>query len=276
MSGNPVVQSLARVLAVAHNTRREAYRNRAFLTLVILGVLLNAAGFLLSRLALPSQHARVIQDFGYFSTALVAVITAGLSGVLLLYKELDKKTIFTIIPKPAARHEIVLGKFVGLFVLVAVQVAGLGALWLLVLRWNGALTVNGTPIAWDCVKALALVILEASIVIAVALLFSSWTRPFLAGLFTFGYYVIAAEEYLIEQHLGARHSALAEPGPLRELAKAVTYAVPDLQVFNASQQLALGIHVPSDYVFAATGYASGFVAVFLVLAIWLFSRRDFV
>ena len=267
---------IGRILAVAANTRKEAFRNRAFVVLVILGILLNVTGWALAKLAVASQQVRVIQDFGYFAVSIVGVLTAVLMGVILLYKELDKKTIFALIPKPVLRFEIVLGKFLGLITLLAGLTAFLGAAWLFFLWWFDALQVAGHPISGIVLRSCLLMWFEASLITALALLFSGWTRPFLAGMFTFGYFLMGRFVFLIHEHLAATKGALAEPGPMRTLAKVVTYLVPDLQTFNISRELSLGIDVPWGFVFASFGYALSFTAVFLVVGIALFARRDFV
>ncbi len=267
---------IARLFAVAANTRKEAFRNRAFGVLILLGLLLNLTGWALAKLAVASQQVRVIQNFGHFAVGMVAVIAAVLMGVILLYKELDKKTIFTLISKPIHRYEIVLGKFVGLATLLCGLVTVLGLAWLFFMWWLDALMVAGHSIAWGAVSSLYLIALEAALVTSLALLFSSWTRPFLSGVFTFGYFLMGRFVFLLKEHLEARSGPLTEPGLLQDVAVGVTYLVPDLQTFNVSRELALGIEINTGYLLASTGYAFSFIAVFLVLAISLFAKRDFV
>lgn len=265
-----------RIMAVAANTRKEAFRNKAFIVLVILGVVLNATGWALAKLAVSSTATRVVQNFGYFAVSSVAVVTAILMGVILLYKELDQKTIFTLVPKPVYRWEIVVGKFVGLVQLIAGLVAFLGLCWLASLWWHDALEVAGVSILAEISKACVLILLEATLITALALLFSSWTRPFLSGMFTFGYFLMGRWVFLLEEHLASQKGALGEPGPIRNLVRSVTYVVPDLQIFNTSTELSLGIPVHLGYIGAAAGYALAFSIVFLVIGAILLSRRDFV
>ena len=265
-----------RVLAVASNTRKEALRNRAFLVLVLLGLVLNATGWAMSKLAIASQRLRVIQNFGYFAVSMIAVMTAILMGVILLYKELDKKTIFTLISKPVLRYEIVLGKFLGLVSLLAGMILFLGAAWIGTMWALDALVVAGRSMVWSAIGSLWLILLEAALITSLALLFSSWTRPFLSGAFTFGYFLMGRSVFLIQEQLGAKTGILVEEGPLRDMALVTTWVVPDLQTFNASRELALGIDIHAGYLWATTGYALSFIAVFLVIGIVLFARRDFV
>jgi len=267
---------MGRILAVAANTRREAFRNRAFVVIVLLGILLMVIGWSLSKLAVSSQQVRVIQNFGYFAVSFTAQITAIMLGVILLYKELDRKTIFTLIPKPVMRYEIVLGKFLGLTTLLFGLIVFLGASWMAVMWLLGALDVAGVPITHNVFASLVLIGEEAVLVTSVALLFSSWTSPFLSGLFTFGYWLMGRSVFLLHEHLAAKKGALSEPGPLRDLVEVVVKLVPDLQTFNVSREVALGIDVHAGYVMAAGGYSLAFSAVFLAFAVMLFSRRDFV
>ncbi len=267
---------IGRILAVASNTRKEALRNRAFTVMVVLGVALNVSGWALAKLAVASQAGRVVQNFGYFAVSAVAVLCAILMGVILLYKELDKKTIFALIPKPVMRHEIVLGKFVGLSVMLFGLVLFLGLGWHFFMWWHDALDVAGASIVSAVYKSMVLIWFEAVMITAVALLFSGWTRPLLSGVFTFGYFLMGRWMFLLQEHLDAKSGELSKEGPLRSLVQGVTYVVPDLQTFNVSRELSLGIDVPWAYVWASGLYAVSFTAVFLVIGIALFSRRDFV
>ena len=168
-----------------------------------------------------------------------------------------------------------LGKFEGLVTLIAALTLGLDLCWIASMGWQDALKVADQPTA-ECFKSLALIGLEAMLVTSVALLFSSWTRPFLAGMLTFGYFLMGRSIFPLQEHLDAQNGPLTKAGPIRAIAQAFAYLVPDLQTFNVSRELALSIPVPGDYLFASAGYASSFTAVFLVLGITLFSRRDFV
>ncbi len=265
-----------RILAVASNTRKEAFRNRAFVVVMVLGLAMIASGWALSNLAVASQKARVLLDFGYVAVSALSSLSGILMGVILLYKELDRKTIFTLLPKPVWRFEIVLGKFLGLLTLVAGLSLLLGGAWVLMLGAQDALSPHGTSILPQVGRALVLMVLEAMLVTSVALLFSAWTRPFLSGMFTIGYFIMGRTVFLLHEHLASRTGALAEDSPLRDFAVAATRVIPDLDAFNVSSELVAGIPVHWGYVSSAAVYSVSFTAVFLVIAIVLFGRRDFV
>lgn len=124
-------RGMLRMLAVAVNTFREAVRDR-----VLHGVLGLALSFLLGTLALAElaldQQRRVVLDLGLSSISLFSVIMSVFLGSSLLYKEIERKTLYVILPKPIRRHEFLLGKYFGIVLTVAVFVAIMGAVQLCV------------------------------------------------------------------------------------------------------------------------------------------------
>ena len=123
--------SIARIYAIALNTYREAVRDR-----VLFGVLVLAAGVLALTLALGElsldQQMRVVTDMGLASISLFSVVVAIFLGSSLLYKEIERKTLYVILQKPIARFEFLLGKYFGIVATCAVFIAIMGALQLLV------------------------------------------------------------------------------------------------------------------------------------------------
>lgn len=264
------MSSLLRIAAIASNTTREAIRNRAFIGLLLAALAFIAFSLVLGELAVRGQAARVVQDFGPFAIGLFGVVIAITMGVILLYKEIDKKTIFTIIPKPVHRFEIVLGKYVGLLAILLVTVAVLG------LAWTGVLAVKGAPVTVEVVKVVALVFFEIMLVTAVAVLFSAFSSPVLSGLFTFGIFFLGRVAYQVDQLLDARRGLFVDHPSLRPLGEAFVAVFPDLQVFDATQNLLLAMPIPGTFVAAALTYSLAYVAFFLALAVLLFQRRDFI
>ncbi|MEM8609893.1 MAG: ABC transporter permease subunit [Myxococcota bacterium] len=141
--------SLARIYAIALNTYREAVRDR-----VLFGVIVLAAGVLALTLALGElsldQQMRVVTDLGLASISIFAVVVAIFLGSSLLFKEIERKTLYVILPKPIARYEFLLGKYFGIVATCVVFIAIMGALQLLVTAIQaGAATswVVGIPLA---------------------------------------------------------------------------------------------------------------------------------
>lgn len=130
--------SVARVYAISINTFREAVRDR-----VLYGVLGFACAVLFFTLAIAElsvhEQARVVADVGLASISLFSVIVAMFLGSSLLYKEIERKTLYVILPKPVRREEFLLGKYFGIFLTAAVFVSLMGSLQL----WITAVQAGG-------------------------------------------------------------------------------------------------------------------------------------
>jgi ABC-type transport system involved in multi-copper enzyme maturation permease subunit len=261
-------RAIARTLAVAGNTLREAGRNRLFYGLLAATALLLGFALVLSDLALSDQKARLVQDFGLFVIPLLCVITAVLLGALLLHKELERKTLYAILPKPVRRGEFLLGKWLGLCVLLAGELAALAAVW------AGVLTLRGGDFGWVLVKALGLQYLELVLVCAVALFFSALSSPVLTGVFTAGVFLVGRVSYVIGDLMGQNKGVFAEVPAMRALGRVLLAVVPDLSTFNVSDDVLQGWTIGRDYLWHATAYGLGWTAFFLALGLLLFERRD--
>ena len=224
----------------------------------------------LSEMAVVGQEARVVQSFGFFAISLAGAITAVVMGALLVYKEIERKTIYTIVSKPIHRHEFIIGKLCGLIGILIVQVAILGLVWAMVT------SVQGGDVGVEHLKGIALIVLEVSLVACVAVMFSAFSSPVLTGLFSLGVFATGRLIPLIEEMLSANRGLFVENAFARFVGEAAVTVLPDLSVFNVSQQVLLGVPVHLSYMGEAIVYALAYGLVFLVIAIWAFERRDFI
>jgi Cu-processing system permease protein len=262
---------IGRVLSIGVNTFREAVRNRILYVLLLFALALIFSGLALGQLSLH-EEGRVTRDVGLGGIALIGVLIANFVGVSMVYKELDKKTVFTLVSKPIHRFELILGKFVGMSLTLLVQIAIMGAVLCAVLLLQGA------EVGPSVLRAVTLTFFEVVVVSAIAILFSSFSTPLLSGAFTTGLFLIGRSVPELQELVGK----LPEGG-LRTLSAAVLYLVPDLHLFAISGSMVDGRYasVHGDFVSWAyvgwTGlYGLGYAACVLTLASVLFSRRDFV
>ena len=170
---------MRRIAAVARNTFREAARNKILYSLLFFALALIASALALGELSVHEER-RMIRDVGLFGVDIFSVLIAIFVGVNLLYKELALKTVYTILPKPISRWEFVLGKWLGVMATLVAQIVVMG-LAVAVTSWfeGGTETVDAA-----LVKALWLLLMNVTIVTSVAMLFSSFSSPFLSGLFS--------------------------------------------------------------------------------------------
>lgn len=262
---------MKKILVIGLNTFREAIRNKVLYSLLFFALTVIVASMAFGALAVTSK-TRLTLDLGLGGMSLFSVVIAIFVGVNLVYKELERKTVYTLLSKPVRRYQFLLGKFVGLGITLGVQILVMAAVLSAVLLYQGA--ELGSTLAIMVV----LIYLEVLVVTAIAVLFSSFSTPFLSGAFTIGVFLLGRsvpDIKLVADTMG--DSALSLP--LEIIAK----LIPNLRYFYVTganvdgQAISVsGTFVDWSYVGLATGYAGLYLVIVLILAIGLFSRRDFV
>jgi Cu-processing system permease protein len=259
-----------RVWAIARNTFREAVRNKILYSLLFFAIVLIISAMALGQLSLH-EELRMTRDVGLYGIDLFGVVIAIFVGVNLLYKELDLKTVYTILPKPLRRWEFVLGKWLGMLLTLAVQMAVMGVVL------AGTLALQGASFDVPMIKAVWLLYVNVVVVTSVAVLFSSFSSPFLSGFFALGFFVVGRSVPDIR--------ALAEKSaPLvRTMLDAGATVVPNLHLFYPSGAIIGAEHVSvhgtfvgAPYLLSTTAYGIGYSVVVLAAAMFIFRRRDFV
>jgi ABC-type transport system involved in multi-copper enzyme maturation permease subunit len=259
-----------RVFAIAINTFREAIRNKVLYGVMAVVVLANLGAVVLGEMSLH-EEARVARDVGLWGVSFFGSATAIALGVSLLYGEIQRKTIHTILAKPIERHEFVLGKYAGMAVTLTILVA----LFALVLA--GLLRLQRVPWGENVTKAVVLGYMEVLVVAAIAVFFSSFSSPFLSGIFT------SAIFFLGRVTPDLRYAAdKAKEDWIRVISKGALYVLPDLDLYAISGGEVAGEHVTVHgdyvswaYVGTAGAYAAAWIGVLLVAAALIFRRRDF-
>ena len=257
------MRALGRVLAIATNTVREAIRNKLLYTLLFFAILLILSGIFLSTLSYVESE-RILQDVGLAATRVFGVAIALFVGVGLIYKEVDRRTVYTILSKPLTRAEFLLGKYVGLVLTVWMQGA------IMVVAFAGVSLATGAPLTATHAAAFLLLGAELAVVVAIATFFSAFTTPMLASFFTGGLWMLGNLTRNLRD-LGAQsdiESVRVATGWLFRL-------LPDLKGFNLSIEAVHGLPVAASDVWLPLVYGAAYAAVVLVCAVAVFQRRDF-
>jgi ABC-type transport system involved in multi-copper enzyme maturation permease subunit len=262
----PTPSRRRRVMAIARNTFREAVRDRVLYNLVLFVLLLSVSAIFLGA-ASASQDAKIIVDLGLSAILMFGAFIAIFVGVGLVWKEIERRTVFAIFAKPVGRGEFLVGKYLGLCVTLAVNVAVMGAGVTLVLLY----VVRGTtPLLVALWPTVTLIYLELTVLTAVALLFSAFSSPIFAVFGTLAVFLIG--------HFSTDLKGLAElfdAAAVRAGLITLYYALPNLSTFSQITPAAHGIApTPIDLV-AALGYAAAWNITLLAAATMLFARRDF-
>ncbi len=258
-----------KILTIALNTYKEAVRNKIFYIIAVFALVLLGFSLILATLAL-GEDDRIIKHVGLSAISIFGLLMATFVGVNLVYEELEKKTVYTIIASGVSRYQFLLGKFFGLFLTVVVNVLIMGfLLCILVVVWpKSGLTAT-------LIMAIYLFLFEMMIVSAIAILFSSFSTPVLSAVLTFMCWVIGhMSEDLLEWS-----KRLAEQGSaaFAKFLTVIYYFLPNLEIYNLKNQVIYQEDIGSilHHVFVYPIYAILYSAILLVIAILSFARRDF-
>ncbi|HSJ96348.1 MAG TPA: ABC transporter permease [Myxococcota bacterium] len=255
--------SPARVAVLAANTVREAIRSRVLYTLLFFAVLLIGTGVLLSTLSYVERE-RILQSVGLAAIRLFGAAIAIFLGIGLIHREVERRTIFTILSKPISRAEFLIGKYLGLVATLWLQLA------IMAVAFVAVSLLAGAPLPHQVGLALLLAGVEFALIVAIATLFSSFTTPMLAALFTTGLYAVG--------HLSRDLRDLGAASDLesvRVATLALYRVLPDLESFNLTTQALHALPVPPGEVVFALCYGAGYSALLLLFGSVVFERRDF-
>ena len=256
--------SLIRIWAVASNVFREVMRERIFLTIGFYALLMSISLWLLPSLSGPAQD-KILTDFGAATTNLLGVAIAIFVGTNLINKEIEKRTVFTIVTKPIGNMEFILGKHLGLSAVLATLVAGMSAIYLTIL----SLAHINYQIGPLLLTALFLFI-ELCLIAAAALLFGVFTSSILAILLTSSFYLVG--------HLSEGMVKLAgvtkNPG-FQHMTDNLYLFLPDLSRLDLKNDAVYGIVPQPDVLLLNAGYALIYTAILLLLTTVIFSRKQF-
>jgi ABC-type transport system involved in multi-copper enzyme maturation permease subunit len=248
---------------IALNTFRENLRDKILYNLLLFAVLLLGVSVLLADLSIM-EHRKIVTDMGLAAINLAGVLIAVFVGIGLVSKEIERRTVYTIMVKPIRRTQFILGKYVGLVLTLLVNIV------IMLVVYGAVLLTYNAPLHGALLQAIELIFVELLLVTAIAMFFSTFTTTTLSAILTLGFYVIG--------HLSSDLKGLAQKGQ-SEMVKAVMtgvyYLCPNLEVLNIKGQAAIGMPASWSYQALASLYGLAYTALLLTAACIVFQRRDF-
>jgi ABC-type transport system involved in multi-copper enzyme maturation permease subunit len=261
---------------IAVNAFRESVRDKVLYNLALFAILLIGASYLLGQLT-AGQDVKIIKDLGLAATSLFGLFIAVFIGIGLVSKEVEKRSVYSLLSKPVHRYQLVLGKYAGLTLTLAVNVAMMALALYALLFYMSWGRPPEADLVWDApvrdpamLKAIFLILVELMLVTAIALLFSTFSTPILSAAFTFGFFLaghFSADLRNFEQVVDSPAAA--------RLARGLYWVLPNLGQFDVKSQVVHGQPVPFGYVALTSAYALVYIAMLLAIAMYVFSRRDF-
>jgi ABC-type transport system involved in multi-copper enzyme maturation permease subunit len=260
---------------IALNVFRESVRDKVLYNLVAFAILLMGASYLLGQLT-AGQDVKIIKDLGLAATSIFGLFIAIFIGIGLVSKEVERRSIYGLLAKPIERHQVLLGKYAGLLLTLAVNLAIMTAALYVVL----ALMSWAEPSArlgWEApaadpamLKAVWLTFVELSVVTAIALFFSTFSTPLLSAAFAFGLFVAGR----FSADLRNFNQVVDSPAAAA-LAQGLYWVLPNLAPFDVRAQVVHAQSVPVAYLALTTAYGILYISALLASAAFIFSRRDF-
>lgn len=258
--------SVSKIGVIALNTFRESVRDRVLYNLILFVVILMGASVFISELSV-NQEAQFIATLGLSAMLVFGALIAIFIGVGLVHKEIDRRTIYNLLSKPVHRHEFIIGKYFGLCLTLLVNsLVMLVAIELALMYVNHGFSALQGPV----LVAGLFIYVELALLVAIALMFSSFSTPMLAALFTFALYVIG--HFSADLKLAAEFSQSAF---VRALLHTLYYLIPNLKNFNFISQASRGSAVAMASGVWAMIYAVIYVSILLSGAVLIFQRRNF-
>jgi ABC-type transport system involved in multi-copper enzyme maturation permease subunit len=261
---------------IAINGFREAVRDKVMYSLVAFAILLIGISYMLGQLT-AGQDLKIMKDLGLSSIAIFGLFMAVFIGIGLVSKEVERRSVYSLLAKPVRRADIVLGKYLGLVLTLVVNVTVMTIAMYIVLAYVGwsqnqfareAREVS--PVDPAMLKAVVLTLVQLMIVTATALFFSTFSTPMLSAALTFGVYVAG----FFSADLRNFDQVVTSPAGVA-IARGMYYVLPNLGAFDVTGQVVHGVHVGWRYVALTSLYGGTYVAILLIISVAVFSRRDF-
>lgn len=249
--------------AIAINTFKEAIRDRILYNLLVFALIMIVSSIFIADMAI-GDYVKVIKDMGLACISIFGVLIAIFVGIGLVYKEIEKKTIYTIVAKPIKRYEFLIGKYCGLMLTIIVNISLMSMGFFVVLYYAQG------HVSWMLLKAIFLIILELMLITSFAILFSTFSTPTLSAIFTLSIYVIG---HLVKDlHLwGSKTNKVT----IKIITNTLYYILPNLEHFNIKGKVVYQVPVTTEYILWVSLYGLAYTLFIFLIASFIFHYRDF-
>jgi len=281
-----------RIVAIGRNTFTELVRQKVFYFLLIFGLIVIGNSAFLAKFSFQEEF-QMLKDVSLGSMSVFLSLLAILATAMLLPRDLEDRTIFTILSKPVPRYEYLLGKLLGVVILLTLSTLVMGALFLVVLllREQSALaethrSVSGSPqelaaaiaeikkaaFSWDLIPAMAILLVKGILLSSLTLLVSTFAT---SGIFAI---LVSVSAYFIGHlQVTAREYWMSGIGIhwwTRIFTAFVALLFPDLQAFNLSDDIVAGTSLPMGLFWQTVALGAVYTSVYYAVACFLFENRE--
>ena len=251
-----------KIFIIAKNTFREAIRDRILYAILGFAFLFIVSTIFFGSLSL-GEDLKIIRDFGLAGIYIFGLIITIFLGTSLIYKEIEKRTIYTVLSKPVSPRDFIFGKFLGLFLSISLTIILMAAVYIIVVAAKGG--------GFDSRGLLAITyqLFETMVFISLTIMFSSFTRPFAAMIYSILIVFIGHSLSLLTKY-GDKTG-----GVFKYLSVILYYALPNLEKFNIRNLVVHSGSITLSQTGLAFLYAILYSAILLILANSALKRQEF-
>jgi ABC-type transport system involved in multi-copper enzyme maturation permease subunit len=252
-----------RIVAILENTFKESLRQKILILLVIFAVLLIIISVFLEPFAL-GESPKILRDFGMAAATLFAILTTIIIGSALIHKDIEKKTIYTVLSNPVKRYEVILGKFLGLSALVfLLLLAMLLIQQLVILISEGVFDLR-------LLLSLPFTMIEVMVLLGILLLFSSFSSTTMTSIMGVIFFVVG--HAMPDLKLFADQMQVPV---LKTIAYGFYYLLPNLENFNLRIDLVYDLPLHWDGIVFSISYGLMYIIFLLYITKIVFEHREF-
>lgn len=253
---------MKRVGYIALNTYRETVRDKVLYNLVFFALVMIASSLVLGNISVY-QEVKIIKDLGLAAISVFGMVIAIFIGIGLVSKEMEKRTLYSVLPKPVSRSQFLLGKYFGLCLTLLVNITIMSTGFFLLLF------IMGEPFESGLLKAVVLIYAKLMVLVAVAIFFSTFASPTLAGLFAGFTYVVGFYSSDLKNT-----DSIVDSDFLPQLTAALYYLLPNFKNFDVKAQAVAGAALPMTQIGWALAYGLAYIGILLVASTWIFNNRN--
>jgi len=270
--------SARRIGLVAWHVFKESVRDRVLYGIAAFALLLVAGSVLIGQIT-AGQDVKIIKDLGLATIEIAGALMTIFIGVGLISREIDRRSIYSLLAKPLPRWEFIAGKYLGLVLTIAVNLWAMAAALYLVLAWYTWTSPDNIRLTWTApaldqrlLWVVTMITAEMALLTAIALLFSTFSSSaLLSVVLTVGIFVSGLASADL-RHFGD----IVDVNPaVAWFVSAVGWALPAFSEFDIKSQIVHGLPVAPGLVLAMIGYSVIYSVSTLALSVALFSRREF-
>ena len=270
-----------RLQTIALNTFREAVRQKFFGFLIVLAIAFTVSAHFFRQFDFGGSELQFIADFGWGAIFLFGSILAIVATAQLFFSEIENRTAITLLAKPVSKWEFLLGKFIGILLLLAVFTGLLvGLLFVILYLRESALKVlrpedfaaGGDVYVFGFFVMGGLQYLKFAILSGITLFICTFSNTNLYSVIL-GFFVMLVCQL---QYIARDFWSNLEMPALRYISFLLGKIFPNFQLFNVADSLIFcgSEHLSMQSISLIIGYGSAYVVFFYALSVWSFRTRE--